>query len=414
MPDSVGKSMKKSLLFLLLLTLLTTLFFPFGKWRTLDDLRFDCIDSLARLKFHVVAPYDAKSLLEKTNAEAPTWMKEQLEKDLHSFRLEQNSNIGLEQKSNISLKSLMDTYMKGFSKEDLQNNLLLIRFTVKNGKLSSYPETLNRFQGRLAAVQDALMILNKEKLLPEGLDFILCINDKVFEGYQGEVPIFVFSKNVEDPRQRNLILMPDGMNLSRWAYNYDTIRFANSVFPWDKKKNIVLWRGSNTNPIREKIVSLPLPFVDAKMTDGRDAAYMIPEYQIQYKYLLSLDGISSTWPGFLWKLASNAVTFKQASPHVQWYYGGLKPGVHYVPVAADLSDLEMQYRWAEAHPEEVKKISENAQEFVAENLTYEDMLHYMTRVLRGYKNLQNGKTKDAREVSPVEKEPFKSQAPSSL
>jgi hypothetical protein len=365
--------MKKSLLFLFLLILLTPLFFPFGKWRTLDDLRFDGVDGLARLKFHVMAPYDAKSLLEKTKAEAPSWIKEQLEEDLRHLSPEKKS------------KEALDHYMAGFSKEDLQNNLLLIRFTLKDGKISSYPKTLNRFQGRLAAVQDALMILNKEKLLPEGLDFILCINDKVFEGYQGEVPIFVFSKNVEDPRQRNLILMPDGMNLSRWAYNYATIRFANSVFPWDKKKNIVFWRGSNTNPIREKVVSLPLPFVDAAMTDGRDAAYMIPEHQIQYKYLLSLDGISSTWPGFLWKLASNAVTLKQDSPHMQWYYGGVKPGVHYVPVAGDLNDLEAQYQWAEAHPEEVQKISQNAQEFVAENLTYEDMLHYMARVFREYK-----------------------------
>jgi len=352
--------MKKIFLFLFLLILIT-LFFPFGKWGTLDDLRFDCVDGLARLKFHVVLPYDTKSLLTKVNAADPLWMKERLEEDMKYLSLKQTS------------KEALEHYMARFSKEDLQNNLLLIRFTLKDGKLSSYPETLNRFQGRLGAVQDALTILNKEKLLPEGLDFILCINDKIFDSYQGEVPIFVFSKNIQDPRQRHLILIPDGMNLSRWAYNYSTIRFANLVFPWHCKKNIVLWRGSNTNAIRQKLVSQAptLPFVDAAMTDGRDSAYMIPEYQIQYKYLLSLNGISSTWPGFLWKLASNAVAFKQASPHIQWYYGGVKPDVHYVEVKADLSDLEAQYRWAETHPEEVQKISQNAQEFVKQNLTYE-------------------------------------------
>lgn len=347
---------------------------PFGLWRGLDDSRFDTVDALARLKFYLIAPYDGKNIRTKIERLGPSWMQEQIKGNLASISPSHTS------------KESLDSYMSQFSKEDLQK-FLLVRFTIKKGEIIQYPQTIQQFQGRLTALHHALEILLKENLLPEGLDFIVCINDKIFEGYRGEIPIFVFSKDVSDARQRNLILIPDGMNLSRWAYHYPTIRFANFIFPWAKKKNTLLWRGSNTNPIRERVVQMTLPFLDAVITDGRDQSYMIPEYQIQFKYLLSLDGISSTWPGLLWKLASNSVTFKQASSHQQWYYGGIKPGVHYVEVQKDLSDLEAEYQWAESHPQEAQIISDNAQAFVRDNLTYEEMLHYLARVFNAYKKI---------------------------
>jgi len=365
--------MKKTLFSFLILLFLVGVLFPFGLWKALDDVRFDTVDSLSRLRFYIFSPYSPKSLADKLTQPAPLWMEKRIQEDIGSLTRQQHS------------KEALDLYLQRLSPKDLEDHLL-IRFTVKQGAILQYPESLPRFQGRLAAVRHALESLHSQGFLPDGLDFILCINDKIFDGYGGEVPIFVFSKDIQDVRQKNLILIPDGMNLSRWAYIYPTIRFASFVFPWSKKKDLVLWRGSNTNPIREYAVkqTSTLPFLDAAMTEGRDASYMIPEYQLQAKYLLSLDGISSTWPGLLWKLASNAVVFKQDSSHTQWYYGGVLPGVHYVPVKNDLSDLEAAYAWAKTHPEESQKISQNAQRFVEENLLYEDMLHYMARVFRAY------------------------------
>lgn len=340
----------------------------------MDDLRFDIVDSLSRAKFYALSSYNKESLEKKAKGNPPRWMENQIQKDLQGIR-----------HANASSDAL-DTYLKQFSKETLEKDYLLIRFTLKEDKFETYPKTLSRFGGRLEAVKNALHALKDAGLLPEKLDFILCINDKIFDAYEGEVPIFVFSKNVEDPRQKNLILMPDGMNLSRWAYIYPTIRFASFIFPWSKKTDRMIWRGSNTNPVREKLVSKKeaYPFLDASLTDGRGGTYIIPEYQIENKYLLSLDGISSTWPGLLWKLASNGLVLKQKSSHMQWYYGAMEPGVHYLEVKGDLSDLREKYDWAQGHQTESQRISDQAQRFVQENLLYEDMLHYMARVFGAY------------------------------
>lgn len=43
------------------------------------------------------------------------------------------------------------------------------------------------------------------------------------------------------------------------------------------------------------------------------------------------------------------VIIKQESPVVQWFYEDMKPYVHYVPVAHDLSDILKVIDWLRAH-----------------------------------------------------------------
>ena len=381
--------MKLKILIALIILLATFMFLPFGRYPALDDVRFDMVDALVRTKSHILSNYSHRNLSRKMNSPAPQWIQTRITSDLDYLS-----------KKPITSKTLGD-YMDQFSLQKLKNELLIIRRTLKNGEWHYFPKTLNRFRGRLTAIQIALDILNKEGLLPDHLDFILCINDKIFEAYKGDVPIFVFSKDTRTPEAKNLILIPDGMNLSRWAYVYPTICFANKVFPWTSKKDQVLWRGSNTNPIRlhaSSTLRKNLTFLDAALTSGRDNAYMIPENQIQSKYLLSLDGISSTWPGLLWKLASNCLVLKQDSTHIQWYYDALHPYAHFVPVRQDLSDLQQRYHWIQTNSHEVKSIRYNAQKFIQENLMYEDMLHYMARVFREYKNVSKNPVLKAPQV----------------
>ncbi len=53
------------------------------------------------------------------------------------------------------------------------------------------------------------------------------------------------------------------------------------------------------------------------------------------------------------------------SPETEWYYPLLKPYVHYIPMVANESwvNLEEVIGWAEHHQEEVAKIVENATAF---------------------------------------------------
>ena len=287
--------MKKISLWGVLGLLVFLCLFPFTRWKDLDDLRFDIIDSLARLKFYTLSSYTSGGLAQKIKAPAPEWAQTQMAEDL---------------RNGATSKQALDQFMQSLSMKALQDEYLLIRFIVKGSKIETYPETLNRFQGRLEAFKKALEILHKEGHLPEGLDFVLCINDKIFEDYEGAAPVFVFSKNLQDKKQSRTILIPDGMNLSRWAYIYPTIEFANFVFPWKDKFDKAFWRGSNTNPARVALARMAqqVNYIDAALTEGRGGTYMIPEYQIQYISIYRLwmvlvprgQGCCGSLPPILW------------------------------------------------------------------------------------------------------------------
>lgn len=72
------------------------------------------------------------------------------------------------------------------------------------------------------------------------------------------------------------------------------------------------------------------------------------------------------------QLQSSAAIFKvdSAFGFKQWFYERLEPWVHYIPVAADLSDLRRRFDWAEAHPAEVQLMVSRANEAMAA-ITYE-------------------------------------------
>ena len=85
---------------------------------------------------------------------------------------------------------------------------------------------------------------------------------------------------------------------------------------------------------------------------------------------------------------SNSVVLKQITPNRQWYYGGLEPYRHYIPVKADLSDLMEKINWAQEHDEEAKEIAEQATQFVKNNLMIEDTFLYLYQLLLHYSDLR--------------------------
>jgi hypothetical protein len=92
--------------------------------------------------------------------------------------------------------------------------------------------------------------------------------------------------------------------------------------------------------------------------DDQNKNYLSQEDQLLYKYLPVVDGVTVTYPGLLWRLASNSVTFKQESPEIQWFYDLLKPNIHYVPIARDMSDLVKKIDYAVMHDEHMQEISQ--------------------------------------------------------
>jgi hypothetical protein len=107
---------------------------------------------------------------------------------------------------------------------------------------------------------------------------------------------------------------------------------------------------------------------------------------LKYKYIIDMDGNTSTWDATAWKLNSNSVILKVESCWHQWFYKGYLPWIHYVPVANDMSDLQEKYKWCEEHQEECQKIIENAKKLFQEAYLYKNVVNSTIRTLHTITN----------------------------
>lgn len=77
------------------------------------------------------------------------------------------------------------------------------------------------------------------------------------------------------------------------------------------------------------------------------------------RFAIDIDGNSNAFSNLFIRLLYGCCVIKVASPlgFRQWYYHRLKPWQHYVPVAADLSDLEEAIAWCQGHPRDCREIA---------------------------------------------------------
>jgi hypothetical protein len=294
-------------------------------------------------------------------------------------------------------------------------------FSTEEIKLSLFIKSLNR-------------ILKTNKILDT--KFLLCSYDyapeNLFEYINPEAspPIFTFSISTKHPYFHKFILIPDDITLSDQEIGYvigwkeisKEILKANEESKWENKINEAIWRGkltdtenrlNNNFTPREIAVKLSKKYpnkLNAKFVESwtekipyirRVVEYLYTKYsidpylnktdQIRYKILLNLDGHTSTYPGFLWKLLSNSVTLKQESNNIQWFYPALKPWIHYIPVNNNLSDLLAKIEWIQNNDTEAKKIADESTKFVQENLMISNIESYLAMTLNSYAKLQTNK-----------------------
>ena len=86
-------------------------------------------------------------------------------------------------------------------------------------------------------------------------------------------------------------------------------------------------------------------------------------------------------------MLSNSVLLKQETNLIQWFYPALEPYKNYVPVNERLTDIFAQLEWMKNHDEEVKKISENAQNFIKNDLMPSNIEAHSAIILNEYHKL---------------------------
>ena len=79
-------------------------------------------------------------------------------------------------------------------------------------------------------MQNVFEFLAKNHYVPD-TDFILCLQDYLVVSGSAPLPIFTFAKDVTVPIEKDLILVPDWMNLRSVAELKPRIQYANYLFP---------------------------------------------------------------------------------------------------------------------------------------------------------------------------------------
>jgi len=332
-----------------------------------------------------------KSKLEaKLSKGLPAWALAQIQDDLSKFETIHRADL--------------DRYATDYNPLNI-----LARFRIEQGKVKiilpvvppDSSETVRKekeafyalyrgFQShpRFKAIYNMLKYMAKNGYITD-TEFVMGIQDVVSTPSAKPYPIFGFAKSLGVSSEANLILMPDAINLNSVTQLAAVIREARSRYPWKDKKSLIFWRGGNNDStgFRKKAVRLSAIYpdvIDAQFVlDEEPDQFVSPAAHLQYRYLLSIDGVRCSWARLIWLLDSNSLVFKHESDQVQWFYKAIKPYQHYVPIQSE-DDLFEKKKWADAHPTEVQKMITEANAFVEQNLSLEDMYHYMIVLLQEY------------------------------
>jgi predicted Zn-dependent protease len=105
--------------------------------------------------------------------------------------------------------------------------------------------------------------------------------------------------------------------------------------------------------------------------------------QLGRRMLISMDGNGAACSRVVLSLMSHSVLLKYDSDQVLYYFGGLQPWLHYVPIAQD-SDVDRVIALEDRDPERFAKIAANGRSFAQTYLTAESTRHYTAMLLRLY------------------------------
>lgn len=107
--------------------------------------------------------------------------------------------------------------------------------------------------------------------------------------------------------------------------------------------------------------------------------------QVVRRYILCIEGADVS-TAFGWALASYSVPL-HPYPFVYnvWYFNGLRPWVHFVPLKPDGSDLESAYWYCETHLRRCNEIALAGRQHMVRMLDVE----YLSRIKREVVSLWN-------------------------
>lgn len=214
----------------------------------------------------------------------------------------------------------------------------------------------------------------------------------------GDLPsAATFSPSVLRPE---IIALPDPIFFESRGYAAERKLSLERALPWQERAATLVWRGGMNSQLsfdpdmaasRPELCSQRLlaamalrgvadtdvKFAPARHREVAAVAYQqlgiagppIPQASwLEQKYALDIDGFSNAWSNLFTRLLFGCCVLKVESRHDfrQWYYDRLQPWEHYVPVAADLSDLMERLDWVRSHDAESRDIGQRGRRLALE------------------------------------------------
>lgn len=155
--------------------------------------------------------------------------------------------------------------------------------------------------------------------------------------------------------------------------NLDKLRHFRKVpdpIAFDKKRPIAVWRGAANHPRRTPFVEncIGSAVCDVGFSSGgrpeHRRPFMSVTDQLSFRYIISIEGYDVA-TNLKWIMASQSLCIMPPASCETWFMEGrLEPGVHFVQVAPDFSDLEDKIEHFERSPAEAREIVRNANAYV--------------------------------------------------
>lgn len=292
-------------------------------------------------------------------------------------------------------------------KTDIVVDKAISRWRLSEGLLPFLSRSLSHFPNRAE-----FLILLSDNLYPSEV-----ILPRLCEHFEN-VPFLRCDWNDRNSHSLKSIPIPDfHIQLPSYADAIASIATARGQYPFDKRRRKAFWRGSLSGPqhaTHENLQSFPRyklleiartapAMIDARLTNyddiatrdhdgmirdhltqqfGELAAHVPESGLVAHRYAISIEGAVAAWRRVPIILAAGCVLLLQHE-WKQFFYPGLQPWKHYVPIRTDVSDLLDRYSWLEDHPAEAEAIASAGHAFAMRFLTPSALESYFTRTLRG-------------------------------
>jgi len=199
-------------------------------------------------------------------------------------------------------------------------------------------------------------------------------------------------------RNERVIALPDRYFILRDGFSAERRLADTNEVPWHERRSTLVWRGGvNGDGIHpQKAEDADNPRVIQRLrlcmrlrtvadVDARISAPMGPHMPLNLleplgivgspraepewlgdKFAIDIDGWTNTWSNLILRMHFGCCVLKVASAdgYRQWWYEDLSPWEHFVPVAADLSDLEERIDWLRTNDAEAQAIARRGQALV--------------------------------------------------